>query len=431
MFPPFVQHVDELNHPITPHPTTPPSSPPQSDTPPSHNSTPIPTSAQTQPYAQMVDSHTPIPLNNSSQTMSTHPMVTRAKAGIFKPLERMNCHVTTASPLPCSHVHALRDPNWKETMYKALLVANGCIHETFSLMVKPATIHTILILVVSRDWLIHQLDVKNAFLHGHLSETVSMHQPPGFVDSNKPDYLCYTNDIILTSSSLAFLQWIIASLHKEILERAHMQHCNPCRTPVDIESKLSFDGDPVSDLTLYRSLAGALQYPTFTRPDISYYVQHVCLYMHDLREPYFTALKRILCYVHGTIAFGLQLHASSIAQLTAYTNADWVGCPITRRSSSGYCVFLGDNLLSWSAKRQVTLSRSSTEAEYHSVVNVVAETAWLRNLLLELHAPLTTATLVYYDNVSVVYLSTNPVHHQRTKHIEIDIHFVRDYVASG
>ncbi|GJW77100.1 ribonuclease H-like domain-containing protein [Tanacetum coccineum] len=108
---PFSEHVDEPHNPIMAHPITPPTSPPQPHTPPSHSSTPIPTSAQTQSCAQTVDSHTPIPINNSSQTMSTHPMVTRAKAGIFKPLERMNCHVTTTSPLPRSHVHALRDPD--------------------------------------------------------------------------------------------------------------------------------------------------------------------------------------------------------------------------------------------------------------------------------------------------------------------------------
>nr|GFA87313.1 ribonuclease H-like domain-containing protein [Tanacetum cinerariifolium] len=153
-------------------------------------------------------------------------MVTLAKAGIFKPFERMNCHVTTTSPLPRSHVHALRDPYWKEAMldeynalinnetlvlvprpsnvnvvrsmwlfkhkfkadgslsrYKAHLVANGrnqqqgidC-DETFSLVVKPATIRTVLSLTVSRDWHIHHFDVKNAFLHGHLSKTVYMHQ---------------------------------------------------------------------------------------------------------------------------------------------------------------------------------------------------------------------------------------------------------------
>ncbi|GJZ53056.1 ribonuclease H-like domain-containing protein [Tanacetum coccineum] len=90
-----------------------------------------------------------------------------------------------------------------------------------------------------------------------------------------------------------------------------------------------------------------------------------------------------------------------------------------------------DNLLSWSAKRQHTISRSSAEAEYRGVANVVAETAWIRNLLRELHSPLLTATLVYCDNVSAVYMSANPVQHQRTKHIEIDIHFVRDMVKAG
>nr|GEV28170.1 eukaryotic translation initiation factor 3 subunit E [Tanacetum cinerariifolium] len=119
---PFVQHMDEPNIPITPYLTTLPTNPPQPDTPPSHNSTPIPrqtdthpshsstpipTLAQTQSHAQTIDSHTPIPINNLSQTMPTHPRVTRAKAGIFKPLERMNFHVTTTSPLPRSHVHAL------------------------------------------------------------------------------------------------------------------------------------------------------------------------------------------------------------------------------------------------------------------------------------------------------------------------------------
>ncbi|GKB58366.1 ribonuclease H-like domain-containing protein [Tanacetum coccineum] len=217
----------------------------------------------------------------------------------------------------------------------------------------------------------------------------------------------------------------------EVLNRAGMLNCKPCHTPVDTDSKLFADGAPISDSTLYRSLAGALQYLTFTRPDISYAVQQVCLFMHDPREPHLSALKRILRYVRGTLSYGLQLYSSTTSSLVAYSDADWAGCPTTRRSTSGYCVFLGNNLLSWSSKRQFTLSRSSAEAEYRGVANAVAETCWLRNLLRELHTPLATATLVYCDNVSAVYLSSNPVQHQRTKHIEIDIHFVRDLVATG
>ncbi|GJW69796.1 DETOXIFICATION 16-like protein [Tanacetum coccineum] len=217
----------------------------------------------------------------------------------------------------------------------------------------------------------------------------------------------------------------------EILEQAQMLNCNPCRTPIDTEKKLGPEGSPVTDPTLYRSLAGSLQYLTFTRPDLSYAVQQLCLYMHDPREPHLNAMKRVLRYLRGTTDLGLQLFRSTTSQLIAYSDADWAGCPATRRSTSGYCVFLGDNLLTWSSKRQDTLSRSSAEAEYRGVANAVAETSWIRNLLRELHTPLFTATLVYCDNVSVVYMSANPVQHQRTKHIEIDIHFVRDKVAAG
>jgi len=153
--------------------------------------------------------------------------------------------------------------------------------------------------------------------------------------------------------------------------------------------------------------------------------------MHDPREPHLAALKRILRYLHGTLSLGLTLRRSSAAELVVYTDADWAGCPDTRRSTSGYAVFLGDNLVSWSSKRQHTVSRSSAEAEYRAVANGVAEASWLRQLLMELRHPPHRATLVYCDNISAVYLSTNPVQHQRTKHVEIDLHFVRERVALG
>lgn len=117
-----------------------------------------------------------------------------------------------------------------------------------------------------------------------------------------------------------------------------------------------------------------------------------------------TALKRIIRYIKGTLDFGLHLYPSSMSKLISYTDADRGGCPDSRRSNSSYCVYLGDNLISWSG---------------------------IRNMLSELHCPVTKATLVYFDNVSAVYLSGNPVQHQRTKHIEMDIHFVREKVARG
>ena len=133
--------------------------------------------------------------------------------------------------------------------------------------------------------------------------------------------------------------------------------------------------------------------------------------MHDPHEPHLAALKRILCYVRGTLHLGLLLRPSTSTDLVVYTDADWAGCPDTRKSTLGYAVFLGDNLISWSSKRQNTVSRSNAEAEYRTVANGVAEAAWLRQLLQELHAPLRRATLVYCDNINAVYMSSNPVHH--------------------
>jgi hypothetical protein len=143
------------------------------------------------------------------------------------------------------------------------------------------------------------------------------------------------------------------------------------------------------------------------------------------------ALKRLLHYLRGTVDYGLLLHRSTSSELVVYTDDDWAECSDTWRSTCSYAVFLGGNLVSWSSKRQPVVSRSSVEAEYRAMANGVAEAAWLRQLLAEVHSPLSRSTLVYCDNVSAVYLSTNPVQNQRTKHVEIDLHFVRDYVTAG
>ncbi|XP_021985320.1 uncharacterized mitochondrial protein AtMg00810-like [Helianthus annuus] len=160
----------------------------------------------------------------------------------------------------------------------------------------------------------------------------------------------------------------------DIIERGGMTSCKPVAIPVDTNSKLSAHaGTDFPDPTLYRSLAGALQYLTFTRPDISYAVQQVFMHMHAPKTDHWNALKRIIRYIQGTITFGLSLGNHKDPTLLAYTNANWAGCPNTQRSTSDYCVYFGDNLISWSSKRQPTISRSSAEAEYRGVANVVAE----------------------------------------------------------
>ena len=124
-----------------------------------------------------------------------------------------------------------------------------------------------------------------------------------------------------------------------------MSVCKPCSTPVNT------DGPPVVDATSYRSLTGALQDMTFSRPNIAYDVQQVCLHMHTPQEPHLTALKRILRYLRVSLDYGLLLRPSSTSELVVYTDTDWAGCPNTRRSTSSHTMFLGANLVSWAAKR--------------------------------------------------------------------------------
>jgi hypothetical protein len=140
-------------------------------------------------------------------------------------------------------------------------------------------------------------------------------------------------------------------------------------------------------------------------------------------------MKRTLRYLRGTLDYGLQLRCSVSSELTICTDADWAGWLDTHRSTSGYDVFLGAILVSWSSKRQYIISRSSVEVKYRVMANGVTEVCWLRQLLQELHAPLMKSSLVYCDNVSVVYLFTNLIQHRPTKHVEIDLHFVRERMA--
>nr|GEY34020.1 hypothetical protein [Tanacetum cinerariifolium] len=298
------------------------------------------------------DQHAPAIIQNppvNPNPNSVHPMVTCFRVRTNRPTKRLNIHVSSISPLPKSYRDAFNDPNWQNAIldeYTALTE-----NKTWTLVPRPPNTD-----IVRCMWLFHHKYLADGMLSRYKACLVEngstqlervdvdekfslvLNQPPGFRDSAHPDYVCllqrqgidiaylllYVDDIVLTASSEGLLQRIIGSLHQEFA----MTDLGPLNyflvgLLLIMSSKLGVDGDSVSDSTLYRSLA----------------------------------------------------------DLVAYYDVDWAGCPTTRRSTSGYCVFFGNNLLSWSAKRQPTLSRSSAEAEYRGVINDVAETCWLRNLL--------------------------------------------------
>jgi hypothetical protein len=140
-------------------------------------------------------------------------------------------------------------------------------------------------------------------------------------------------------------------------------------------------------------------------------------------------VKRKLCYLKGSIGLGLWIRKNSSTLVSAFSDADWAGCSDDRRSTRGFAVDLGSNLVSWSARKQPTVSRSSTEAEYKALANGAAEVMWIKKILDELGIAHPPTGRLWCDNIGATYLSANPVFHARTKHIEIDFHFVREQVA--
>ncbi|KAM7472186.1 hypothetical protein LguiA_010369 [Lonicera macranthoides] len=381
-----------------------------------------------------------------------------------------------------------------------------------------------LALAAQCGWTMHQMDVKNAFLHGDLQEEDYMAQPGEFINPthsylvcklNKSLYglkqaprawndkftqflptlgfvashadpslfikscssnswvylLLYVDDIILSGSSESAIQSVkdalqqqfdmkdLGKLHyflgseinytplgllinqqkyaKEVIHKHGMEDCNSAITPCQSGLKLLKEGVLLSDTEVsnFRSLVGCLQYLTFTRPDIAFAVNSVCQFMHQPTDQHYNAAKRILRYIQGTLDYGLLYTPNPTKSLTVslktYTDADWAGDPNDRRSTTGFVLMINGLPISWCSKKQKSVSRSSTEAEYRSMADTTSEIQWLQSLLSDMHIQLSTVPSLHCDNIFAMALATNPIHNSRLKHIEADIHFTRERVKAG
>ncbi|KAJ0459040.1 putative RNA-directed DNA polymerase [Helianthus annuus] len=221
----------------------------------------------------------------------------------------------------------------------------------------------------------------------------------------------------------------------ELLSEYGYLGCKPVSTPIElsslVNSKTESNTDSVVDTTNYQKLVGKLIYLSLTRPDISYAVQFLSQFMHSPTEGHLRIALRLLRYLKSSPGLGIVFKKGVDLLLTCYADSDWAKCLVSRKSVTGFCVFLGSNLVSWKSKKQSTVSRSSGEAEYRSMCSATCELVWLVNILSELKVNCKLPIQLFCDSNAAISIAANPVFHERTKHFEIDLYFLREKISSG
>ncbi|CAL1392348.1 unnamed protein product [Linum trigynum] len=202
-------------------------------------------------------------------------------------------------------------------------------------------------------------------------------------------------------------------------------------TPIDMKTRLAAnDGPLLGDPGLYRRIVGRLHYLTITRPEITFAVQQLCQYSAAPTTTHIQLAYRVLKYLKNAPGQGLFYSSSSDLTLRGYSDSDWASCPDTRRSTTGYCITFGTSLIIWKSKKQGTVSRSSSEAEYRALAQLTCEVVWVKRLIQELGIDHIQPVDLFCDSRSAIYIAENPMFHERTKHIEIDCHVVRQFLQS-
>ncbi|KAJ9557281.1 hypothetical protein OSB04_011895 [Centaurea solstitialis] len=218
---------------------------------------------------------------------------------------------------------------------------------------------------------------------------------------------------------------------KDMLKKFNMTDCSPIKTPMPTGNLLGPDlaGKPV-DQKIYRSMIGSLLYLTATRPDIMFATCFCARFQANPKESHLAAVKRILRYLKGTPELGLWYPKDSSFELISFTDSDYGGCKLDRKSTSGSCQFLGDKLVSWTSKKQNCVSTSTAEAEYVAAASCCSQVLWMKTQLLDYGYKLKRVP-IYCDSESAIAITSNPVQHSKTKHIDIRYHFIKDNVEKG
>ncbi|KAJ9542031.1 hypothetical protein OSB04_028537 [Centaurea solstitialis] len=305
---------------------------------------------------------------------------------------------------------------------KARLVAQGYrqeegidYDETFTHVARLEAIRLFLAYAAHMKFQVFQMDVKSLFLNGKLTEEVYVAQPPGFTDPKHPNHVKQSEKGIFISQG---------KYVREMLAKFELTTCSEMKTPMEPPLKLDKDSKGKSvDVTLYRGMIGSLLYLTASQPDIMYATCLCARYQADPKESHMKAVKRIFRYLKGTPNLGLWYPRDSGFDLTAFSDSDFAGCKIDRKRTTGGCQLLGGKMVSWTSKKQNSVSTSTAEAEYVAAGSCCAQVLWMRNQLLDYGFQLSKIP-IYCDNTSAIAIANNPVLHSKTKHIEIQYHFI-------
>ena len=217
-----------------------------------------------------------------------------------------------------------------------------------------------------------------------------------------------------------------------LLEETKHTHCRLSDTPIEVNHRLTLDDkDPKIEITSYQKLIGKLLYLSHTRPDICFTVNVLSQFMHSPHNSHFQAANRVLRYLKGTTGLGLTYRKVGKIDLILYTDSNFAGSRVDYWSITGYCTFLGGNLVTWRSKKQNLISKSNTKAEFRAMSKGIDEVMWIRNLLDELQIPYLKPINIRCDNKSAISIARDPIYHDRMKHVNIDCFYIQNYLEQG